>query len=30
VAVSGSHVLHQEVTFVVQDDKPVGPDGVQV
>jgi len=30
VAVSGSHVLHQEVTFVVQDDKPFGPDGVQV
>jgi hypothetical protein len=30
VAVSGSHVLLQEVTFVVQDDKPVGPDGVQV
>src|SRR5680860_1290064 len=30
VAVSGSHVLHQEVTFMVQDDKPVGPDGVQV
>jgi len=30
VAVSGSHVLRQEVTFVVQDDKPVGPDGVRV
>ena len=30
MAVSGSHVLHREVTFVVQDDKPVGPDGVQV
>jgi hypothetical protein len=30
VAVWGSHVLRQEVTFVVQDDKPVGLDGVQV
>jgi hypothetical protein len=30
VAVWGSHGLRQEVTFVVQDDKPVGPDGVQV
>jgi hypothetical protein len=30
VAVSGSHGLRQEVTFVVQDDKPVGPDGVEV
>jgi hypothetical protein len=30
VAVSGSHGLRQEVTFVVQDDKPVGLDGVRV
>jgi len=30
VAVSGSRVLRQEVTFVVQDDEPVGLDGLQV
>jgi len=30
VAVSGSHVLRQEVTFMVQDDEPVGLDGLQV
>jgi hypothetical protein len=30
VAVSGSHVLRQEVTLMVQDDKPVGLDGLQV
>jgi hypothetical protein len=30
VAVLGSRVLRQEVTFVVQDDKPVGLDGVRV
>jgi hypothetical protein len=30
VAVSGSHGLRQEVTFVVHDDKPVGLDGLQV
>jgi len=30
VAVSGSHGLRQEVTFVVQDDKPVGLDGLHV
>ena len=30
MAVSGSHVLRQEVTFVVQDDGPLGPDGVRV
>jgi hypothetical protein len=30
VAVSGSHVLRQEVTLMVQDDKPVGPDGLRV
>ena len=29
-AVSGSRGLRQEVTFVVQDDKPVGLDGVRV
>src|ERR1035437_971288 len=30
VAVSGSHVLRQEVTFMVQDVAPLGPDGVRV
>jgi hypothetical protein len=30
VAVSGSHGLRQEVTFVVQDDEPVGLDGLRV
>ena len=30
MAVSGSRVLRQEVTFVVQDDEPVGLDGLQV
>ena len=30
MAVSGSHGLRQEVTFVVQDDEPVGLDGVRV
>jgi hypothetical protein len=30
VAVSGSHGLRQEVTLMVQDDKPVGLDGVLV
>jgi hypothetical protein len=30
VAVSGSHVLRQEVTFMVQDDEPVGLDGLRV
>jgi hypothetical protein len=30
VAVPGSHGLRQEVTFMVQDDGPVGPDGVEV
>jgi hypothetical protein len=30
MAVRGSRGLRQEVTFVVQDDKPVGLDGVQV
>jgi len=30
VAVSGGHGLRQEVTFMVQDDGPVGLDGVQV
>jgi Transposase DDE domain group 1 len=30
VAVSGSHGLRQEVTFVVQDDESVGLDGLQV
>jgi hypothetical protein len=30
VAVWGSHGLRQEVTFVVQDDGPVGLDGVRV
>ena len=30
MAVSGSHVLRQEVTLRVQDDKPVGLDGLRV
>jgi hypothetical protein len=30
VAVSGSHVLRQEVTFMVQDDERVGLDGLRV
>ena len=29
-AVAAAGALRQEVTFVVQDDKAVGPDGVQV
>jgi len=30
VAVLGSRVLRQDVTFMVQDDGPAAPDGVRV